>query len=282
MMRRWGITLVAYAVLTTAASAQSFQQIINHCADRTRDPDRRIEACQQLYDAKGLEPAEYAFAEMNLGAAYEAKGDKAKALSAYNEAITREPNQWQAYFDRLMLRGRMHDLDGAWDDYSRLIKIDHSKVRMDFTDIEYGTQHDSSRARGDEHETDEYKQAVAKAQNVLGVAFLIGCAQKHDRNPAGDDALADCDKAVSLKPNSSRALGLRGMLEFERGQDQKAIADFDASLAAQPDFAGSLYLRGLAKRRSGDAKSGDADIKAAVTLQPDVAKIFADRPDQGK
>jgi tetratricopeptide (TPR) repeat protein len=278
-MMRWSVIVLAYALSTTGGSAQSFQQIINHCADRTREPDRRIEACQQLYGAQGLDPAEYALAEMNLGAAFEAKGDKAKALTAYSEAIAREPNQWQAYFDRLMLRGEMNDLDGAWDDYSQLIKIDHSKVRMDFTDIEYGTQHDSSRERGDAHETDEYKQSVVRAQNALTGAFTVRCAQKHDRNPMSDDALADCDKAISLTPNSFRALGLRGLLELERGQDQKAIADFDASLAAQADFAPALYLRGLVKRRSGDTKGGDADIKAATTLQPDVAKIM---PAQGR
>jgi tetratricopeptide (TPR) repeat protein len=282
MMRRWSVAVLAYALLTTAGSAQSFQQIINHCADRTREPDRRIEACQQLYGAQGLEPAEYALAEMNLGAAYETKGDKAKALAAYSEAITREPNQWQAYFDRLMLRGAMDDLDGAWDDYSQLTKIDPSKLRMDFPSIEYGTQHDSARERGGEHETDEYKQSVAEAQNALTGAFVARCAQKHDRNPASDDALADCNRAISLTPNSCRALGLRGLLEFERGQDQKAIADLDAALAAQADFAPGLYLRGLAKRRSGDVKGGDTDIKAAVTLQPDVTKMFAPRPAQGR
>ncbi len=281
-MRHWNITVLAYALLTTAVGAQSFQQIINHCADRTRNPDLRIAACQQLNSAAGLEPAEYALAEVSLGAAFEAKGDKAKALAFYSEAISREPNMWQAYFDRSMLRLQMNDLDGAWDDYSQLIKIDHSKVRMDFTDIEYGTQHDSSRKRGEAHETDEYKQSVAQAQNALAGAFTVRCAQKHDRNPTGDDALVDCDRAIALTPNSYRALGLRGLLEFERGQDQKAIADLDAALAAQADFAPGLYLRGLAKRRSGDAKGGDADIKAALTLRPDVAKMFVARPAQGR
>ncbi len=121
-MIRSSVIVLAYALLTTAVSAQSFQQIISHCADRTRDPDRRIKACQQFYSAQGLEPAEYALAEINLGAAFEAKGDKAKALAFYSEAISREPNMWQAYFDRLMLRGEMNDLDAAWDDYSQLIK----------------------------------------------------------------------------------------------------------------------------------------------------------------
>jgi len=277
-MRRWNTTVLAYALLTTAVSAQSFQQIISHCADRTRDPDRRIEACKQFYSAQGLEPAEYALAEMNLGAAFDAKGEKAKALAAYSEAITRQPNMWQAYLDRLMLRLEMNDPDAAWDDYSQLIKIDPAKVRMDFTDVEYGTQHDSSHERGDEHETGEYKHAVAKAQNALGVAFLVRCAQKHDRNPTGDDALADCNRAISLTPNSFLAVGLRGLLEFGRGQDQEAIADFDASLAIKADYAPSLYLRGLAKCRSGDPKEGNADIKAALALQPDVTRIMAPKP----
>jgi tetratricopeptide (TPR) repeat protein len=280
-MRRGGAIVLACALLTTAAHAQSFQQILNHCTDRARPPDRRIEACQQLYNAQGLEPAEYALAALNLGAAYEAEKDNARAIAAYSEAIKREPNLWQAYADRIMLRLGPNDLDAALDDYARLVRIDPSKVRMDYPDLGYGTEHDASRTRGGVHETGEYDRAVAQAREALANALTRRCAQRHLGNDAVEP-FADCDRALVLAPRSYRALGLRGMLELQHGQDSKAIADFNASLAAQPDFAPSLYARGLARRRIGDHAGGDADIKAALVLQPDVDKMFALVPDQGK
>ncbi len=74
-----------------------------------------------------MEPVEYAFAELNIGAAYTQKGDTASALAAYARSIALEPNMWQAYNDRIEVRGRTGDLDGALDDYSHLLKIDRRK-----------------------------------------------------------------------------------------------------------------------------------------------------------
>jgi tetratricopeptide (TPR) repeat protein len=91
-----------------------------------------------------------------------------------------------------------------------------------------------------------------------------------------DQALADCNRSLRLRPKAAATLDSRGLVQLRRGALAEAIADYDAALAIQPKIAISLYARGVAKQRKGDSTGGDADIAAAVAIKPEVAKTFSD------
>ena len=90
-----------------------------------------------------------------------------------------------------------------------------------------------------------------------------------------DKALADCNTALKLKPNTADFLDSRGLVYLRQGNYDKAIADYDAALLLAPKTAWSLYGRGLAKSRKGMSAAGEADIAAATALQPKIAERAA-------
>ena len=200
-MRTGGaVAVLAYALLTTAAGAQAeFQRLIKHCADQTRAPDERIAACRLFGSSKGLDPVEYGFAELNIGAAYWEKGDDASALAAYARSIALEPNMWQTYNDRIELRIKTADLDGALDDYSHLVKIDPSKVQMKVFGVKYGSEHGTPSGHGETHEASEYDRAVAMTRQKLSDAFYRrGLARRGSGDTTGGDA--DIKSALAIDP----------------------------------------------------------------------------------
>ena len=90
-----------------------------------------------------------------------------------------------------------------------------------------------------------------------------------------DKALADCNTALKLKPNTADFLDSRGLVQLRRGELDRSIADYDAALALAPRSPASLYGRGLAKLLKGLQAAGKADLDAASAIQPQIAERFA-------
>lgn len=232
-MRGAPAALCVYALLTAAAAAQTeFKPLWNRCAMTRHDPDQGIAACQRLRQAQGLEPVEYAFVEVNIGFGYQTKGDTADALAAYAKAIAIEPNLWPAYIDRIDLRLDGGEIDAALDDYAKLMVTDPSKLALRFYGLTYASVGETG-GHGEAHETNEHALAIARIQ-----ARLAGAVAK------------------------------RSLAEAAQHDFRKAIADLDKAVSVKPDYAAAFYLRGLLKQRSGDIKGADADRQAALALDP--------------
>ncbi len=86
-----------------------------------------------------------------------------------------------------------------------------------------------------------------------------------------EQALADCNAALKLNPNTAAYLDSRGLVYLRQGQYAKAIADYDDALRSQPKNASSLYGRGVARLHQGQSAQGNADLAAAAALQPQIA-----------
>ena len=78
-----------------------------------------------------------------------------------------------------------------------------------------------------------------------------------------DSALADCERALDLMPDSAMILDSRGLIHLRAGRLDEAVADYDAALADSPGQAASLFGRGLAKAQQGDEAGAIADLGAA-------------------
>ena len=85
-------------------------------------------------------------------------------------------------------------------------------------------------------------------------------------------ALADCDAALKLRPNTAAFIDSRALVQLRRGDYDKAIADYDRALGLGSKHAWSYYGRGVAKLRKGLTAGGKADIAAATALQANIAE----------
>ena len=85
------------------------------------------------------------------------------------------------------------------------------------------------------------------------------------------EALADCDKAVSSRPRDTNILDSRGYAYFNLGQYQQAVREYDTALRINRQFTVSLYSRGVAKLKLGD-RHGDAVINAGKVIASTIAE----------
>jgi tetratricopeptide (TPR) repeat protein len=109
----------------------------------------------------------------------------------------------------------------------------------------------------------------------LASAYNVRCWLLGRANRDLPRAMADCEKALTLRPDTASYLDSRALVYFRMGQFDRAIADYDAALERSPELSPSLFMRGVAKRRLGRTEEGDEDIDTATALDPDVAEAFA-------
>ena len=84
-----------------------------------------------------------------------------------------------------------------------------------------------------------------------------------------DKALADCARAIDLKPDYHVAYACRGGVWLEKGDLDKAIQDFTTAIRLSPrDAYTPLTGRGVAWRRKGRYAQAIADYHQAIRLNP--------------
>ncbi len=104
-------------------------------------------------------------------------------------------------------------------------------------------------------------------------------ARGHSRRQLGqnDDALADYNRALSMRPDLVSARQARAALYFERGDLDGAIDDFTEVLRHDAQDAAILRQRGIAYARRGDGDAAIADLKEAIRLSPTDAEAHFER-----
>ncbi|MBV8800483.1 MAG: hypothetical protein JOY77_03170 [Alphaproteobacteria bacterium] len=127
---------------------------------------------------------------------------------------------------------------------------------------------------------DDYQHAIGDFSRLIDLqpssanAHRERCWARAAWNRDLDDALEDCDQALSLKPGDVLVLDARCLAEIRKAAYAVAISNCSAALGADPNLASSYYLRGVARRKSGDAVRGDADIDSARNRDSNVVKAF--------
>jgi tetratricopeptide (TPR) repeat protein len=128
---------------------------------------------------------------------------------------------------------------------------------------------------------DDFRHAIHDFDRVVDLkpsspdGFRERCWARAASGRDLDDALADCNQALTLKPGDAAARDARCFVEYRTAAYAAAMADCTAALAANPKLASSLYVRGLAKLKTNDPSGGNADIAAAESLAPTIADTYA-------
>ena len=81
-----------------------------------------------------------------------------------------------------------------------------------------------------------------------------------------DQALSDCNEALSIQSDDFDTLDVRAYVEYKSGQYKEALTDYNAIAAGATLSQNSLHIRGLLKLKLGDADGGNADIATAAAM----------------
>ena len=227
------------------------------------------------------------------GAVVSEQGNNSQAIEAYSQAIDREPNHAEAYYQRANARYDQGDLPGAIADYTKVIDInpehvvayyqrgvsrynqgDQQGALVDFDryisfvpdDIDgYYSRGITRRALGDLKGTfADFDQTVQLAPDDAKAYYNRGLARAGLKDLPG--TLADFERAISLDPSWTVAYNTRAMYRHRLGDKQGAIADLSQIITLDPKNAIAYFNRGLVYRDLGDKTGAIADLQVAADL----------------
>jgi lipoprotein NlpI len=307
------IALAALAMCAPPSLAQTPTEdeilkaaLICYNTDDKEAPDAIIAACTTaLKDPKLIKDDRV---DMLFGRAlgYNAKGDLAKALADYDEAIKLDSTVSDLFFGRGVVNQKMTKYQEALADYSEVLKRDPKNGDA------YGNRGNVYQYGLENYDVaiKDYDAALAIRPHAMefanrGSAYLYGigdnvkaisdfdAALKLEANNAStwgmrcwaktmqavalDQAVADCDKAISLGLSKDAVVvSSRGIANYKWKKYQAAWDDFQAALKLAPGDPEFLYGRGLAARKLGRMADGAADIEKATTADRNMEQIFED------
>jgi len=227
-------------------------------------------AIKDLTRACELSPAESSFFYQR-GMVYGQSGHADLALADFDHAIRLKPDDVDALVARASLHAGRHDppaLTVADLDAADRALAQEADVRMRIGSLYIAAEQPAAAVVQyskwiDSHPRDDLHMAAALNARCWGRA-LVGQAL--------DLALADCNAALRMRPNTAAFLNSRGCVYLRQSNYDKAIADYDAALHLRPNTAWSLYGRGLARLHKGMRSEGQADLDAAIALEPGIAE----------
>ena len=231
--------------------------------------DAQVRACTEFLASSTLTPYERAYAYQRRGAAYEDNGEFDKAIADYDAGIRASPGIAEIYISRARARLEQGNKELAFADVDTAVQVEP---------VSYNVRMSRGFLRYEAGQTDQGLADIdtgvrmAPAQNQPAAynerCFFLA------RIGRGQDGLADCDKALSLRPRNANILDSRGYAYLRLGQYQMAIRDYDSALRINSRMADTLFSRGVAKLKLGDRR-GDADINAAKQIDPAIAERMA-------
>jgi tetratricopeptide (TPR) repeat protein/tRNA A-37 threonylcarbamoyl transferase component Bud32 len=209
-------------------------------------------------------------------------GDAQGAAADFSEVIKRDPQDGEAYFNRGVARVQLSDLQGAVEDYTQALQLDprHGKAyyhrglaRQALGDPQGAVEDFSQALSLRSAEATELPEAEAAAQADLYLQRAMAYLSSNTLEPA----LADCEQALRLDPNLSRAYLCRGLARQGLGDPGGALADFNRALELDPQMAKAYLNRGIAHLDLGNIEAALSDLNQAIALDPQDASAYSSR-----
>jgi len=170
----------------------------------------------------------------NRGGAKHNAGRYAEAITDYDQAIKLNPKFAAVYSNRATAKSRLGDNPGALADLDQAIKVDSNCATCYLN-------------RG----------------NIR--SGLVSQTQ---------EALADYNRLIILKPKDEAAYLTRGDFWYDRQNYRKAVEDYNRALEINPGLFDVYHKRSIGKRKSGRPISAFADYCHATWLDPSTRWMY--------
>jgi tetratricopeptide (TPR) repeat protein len=205
-------------------------------------------------------------AQIGLGIALWASGEREAALAAFRRATEVNPSSPQAHYNAALALRDANEIDAAIAQMKRALSL---RPAYDEARLALGLM---LQQRGDVAAGIEQYRLVlkrnpksAEAHNWLGVAYM----QKNQLA----SAIEEFRRAIQLKPNFVRAYNNLGSTLSQAGNVEEGIAAFEAGLKIAPgDIQMHLNL-GTALRTKGDSDGAIRNFEMVLKRSPDDPEV---------
>jgi tetratricopeptide (TPR) repeat protein/V8-like Glu-specific endopeptidase len=235
-------------------------------------------------------------------------GEYPKAVTAFNLAITLQPNSLDAYYGKGLALGTNGDNSAALIAFDKAIALVPSGSQSKFYylwkyrslvlrglgDLKGGLTAISAAIRLEPEDIvllNEKAILLSKLGDNKGAIviydIIIPRGEKawaySNRGLAkyklGDKkgAISDYNTAIGINPKYADAYSNRGLAKSALGDKKAAIADYDTAIRINPQSADAYINRGIAKYELGDKKAAIADYDTAIRINPQSANAYSNR-----
>jgi serine/threonine protein kinase/tetratricopeptide (TPR) repeat protein len=216
---------------------------------------------------------------VNRGVLWLKRGDFDRAAGYLQEAIRLNPREVEAIAALAQVYHRQGDADKAFEQYSRAIALNADRAAlyrgraMVELSRKESTKANRARASSDLEQAIRLEEpgsrALARDHTNRARLFVL------DHREA--DALAACEAAIKLVPDSEEAHRLRVEVLLKLNRFADAIRSCDTLISQQKPSASLHELRGLARAGMKDYAGAISDATAALALAPEATRLLSRR-----
>ncbi len=196
------------------------------------------------------------------------------AIKAMVNAVSKDPNSWQTYYNVAQILGGTKKYNLAANAINIAIRKQPNFYRsyllkgIIFRDL-----------KKYENAVEALNQGILEAEKDKETDFLLyetrgGVFHILKRH---QEAIADYTQAITINPQYALAYNNRGLAKSNLGDKAGAIADYTQAITINPQYALAYYNRGLAKYESEDKTGAIADYTQAITINPQDANTYYNR-----
>jgi tetratricopeptide (TPR) repeat protein/transglutaminase-like putative cysteine protease len=199
----------------------------------------------------------------NRGVAYLENGQPDPALADFDAALQRNPSDVLALLARgegRLAKGREAE---ARRDFEEALKLSPGQYRIAYRRAEAYRRTGRFKAA-----MDFYNELLTLFPGAQSETALVGrCRSRLALGDHIEDALADCEAALKLKPHDLIALEGRGEARLKLKRYDAAIEDFDAVLVLKPkqDSAACSLKRAQLAKAGKDAATADTEASCKAS-----------------
>jgi serine/threonine protein kinase/lipopolysaccharide biosynthesis regulator YciM len=237
--------------------------------NNTRDNSGTIENS----DTRSTRSTEEAETYKRQGSEKYEKQDFRGAIADYTQAITINPNDGEAYYERGINYTNSGDNQKAIEDFRQAANL--------FT--AQGKPGDAKRSQGLVLElSEDYQGAIAAYTEAIRLDLNDFRAYNNRGNAhsaSGDKqaAIRDYTQAITINPNFAPAYNNRGTVHDDLGDKQAAIRDYNQAITINPNYAPAYNNRGNAHNALGDRQAAINDYTQAITIDAKNALAYNNR-----
>ncbi|MDX8341756.1 tetratricopeptide repeat protein [Draconibacterium sp. IB214405] len=225
------ITIICLLLLTSYVKAQTkpnYDEIIAY-------------ASQELNEDSILN----SFAFKLRAKAYYSKGNKTIAIKDYNSYINLNKEDWEAYYERGVIRKELEDYHGALIDFEKSLKNTPNLSNIYFAIGEtYQSIDTPTKALEFYKKAILHDEANSKAYNNIGLIYLEKCKY--------EEAINYFSKAINSNSVQLNCLFNRGYAYMQMESLAKAENDLNRAYKLSPDNGYVNYYLGLLNQKKGN------------------------------